>query len=127
MTSNDLMETIKAQGITLLVVDGRLRISAPKGILTSDTRAMLLHRKAELIAWHNARAREDLDHYFAEVILPKLSELHQAGKLPNLAYDPLWTQVEAEWDKASVHSADPCDVEVVKKLMDTAVCQWKRA
>ena len=76
---------------------------------------------AEQAKVHNAQAREELDQYFSQETLPKLSELHQAGKLPDLANDPLWVQVEAAWDKAAVGSKIVCDVAAVKKAMLQAI------
>ena len=75
---------------------------------------------------HNRKARSELDRFFTEVIVPELSRLHMAGKLPNLAQDPTWSRVEGEWNQASVHSTQPCDIERVKTLMREAVEAYKR-
>ena len=65
----------------------------------------------------NAGAREDLDRFFTKEIFPELCHLHISGNLPNLAKDPLWMAIEAEWDKASAHSPLACNEHRVKGLM----------
>lgn len=82
----------------------------------------LLHKK-ENTKTHNTKAREELDRYFSDVILPKLSALHQAGILLNMGQDPLRLRVEEEWDKASVDSLVACDVDLVKRLMDQFIAK----
>jgi len=75
---------------------------------------------------HNAHARGILDAFFTQEILPRLTALHMAGRLPNLALCPTWGQVEAGWQTASVDSKVLCDVEGVKRAMLEAVSNYEK-
>lgn len=68
-------------------------------------------------AIHNARAREELNHFFVEEILPRLSRLYTSGRLPDLTQETLWTAMETEWLKAGAASPVSCDTEEVIRLM----------
>ncbi len=65
---------------------------------------VIVYLQREEVKAENNAAREKIDRYFSDVILPKLSNLHQAGKLPRLGEDTLWRKVEKEWNKASIDS-----------------------
>ncbi len=77
-------------------------------------------------ALHNARARQEIDRFFVGEILPRLSRLYTAGRLPDLTQDALWTAMESEWMKAAADSPVPCDVEAVKRDMTKAVEAYER-
>lgn len=126
MNPTELLDELRSHGATLTVAEGRLRITAPKGVVSPSLLRALRQRKAELIALHNQRAREELDRFFTQVILPRLSALHQAGMLPNLALCPLWARVKAEWDTAAADSALPCDIERVRLLMSQTIQRYLR-
>lgn len=84
----------------------------------------LLHKnEMEDSTIHNTKAREEIDRYFSDVILPQLSILHKSGRLPNMAEDPLWAQVEEEWNKAGVDSPVACDIDHVRGLMDQFIAK----
>lgn len=74
----------------------------------------------------NAQARDDLDRFFTQEILPRLTALHKAGRLPNLALDSLWARVEALWQTAA-KDYPPCDVEAVKTAMIRAVESYEKS
>ena len=91
----------------------------------SDKAAPLIERgilrpvddPVEIVQAHNLEAYKKLDQFFVQVVLPKLSRLHQVGKLPNLAQDPLWVWIEAQWNKAAVDLPVPCDMEATKRAL----------
>jgi hypothetical protein len=66
---------------------------------------------------HNKAAREEIDPFFSGPIMAALARLHREGRLPSLADDPGWQEVEREWEKASEGSSEPCDAGRVKALM----------
>lgn len=82
-------------------------------------------KEPEAVKARNARARAELDRFFIGDILPRLSRLYTAGRLPDLTQDTLWTAMEAEWLKAASDSPVACDVVNVKELMRRAVKKWE--
>ncbi len=69
----------------------------------------------------NGQAREDLDHFFAHVITPRIIDLTKTAKSPNLAKNPIWLEAEKEWNKAATDSPVACDVAKAKTLMIQAL------
>jgi hypothetical protein len=49
MTASSIADTAKASGIGLFVVDGKLRVEAPRGMLTPELRGEIASHKAEII------------------------------------------------------------------------------
>ena len=49
MTTTALLSDLRRKGVRLTPASGRLRIEAPKGIITPAVRAMLADRKGELL------------------------------------------------------------------------------
>jgi len=50
---HELLESLSQQGVQLWVKNKQLSVRAPKGILTSELQALLIHHKVEIIAWLN--------------------------------------------------------------------------
>lgn len=49
MNVSSILDTVKASGIALFVVDGKLRVEAPVGKLTTELRGKISNHKAEII------------------------------------------------------------------------------
>lgn len=58
MTAIQVIETVSAAGIRLLVTDGKLKVDAPAGVLTAEMKAELARCKAELLALLTPRPYE---------------------------------------------------------------------
>lgn len=104
---------------------GDMGVSTQKQLVVRALTLLGTDRKPSDVQARNTLARIELDRFFTEVVLPRLCELHKTGRLPDLSKDSVWAQVEAEWDKAGIHSQVPCDVEQVKGLMWKAVKTYK--
>jgi amino acid adenylation domain-containing protein len=50
LTGTELIAKLRRSGVEVRAENGELRLNAPKGILTSDIRALLLQHKAEILA-----------------------------------------------------------------------------
>ena len=50
MTALEIIALLTEKGVRLSVADGQLKVSAPKGALTEDLRALLVENKAEILA-----------------------------------------------------------------------------
>lgn len=65
MTTRDLVESLRQQGVVLIPDGDRLRIDAPTGVLTQPLRQKLTQHKAEILEHlheeHNAIAALSLD------------------------------------------------------------------
>ncbi len=49
MTPTELIADLRARGIILSVVDSRLRVDAPRGVITADIREWIATHKAKLM------------------------------------------------------------------------------
>ena len=49
MTAVTILSLLAKKGVKLSVVDGQLKVSAPKGALTSELRQQLVDNKAEIL------------------------------------------------------------------------------
>lgn len=58
---------------------------------------------------------EILDAFFSQVIMPRLTRLHTAGRLPDLSRCPLWNRIDEAWQVPA------SDVEAVKAAMNAAL------
>jgi hypothetical protein len=50
MSTQDILSTLRARGISISACDGRLIVEAPEGAVTAELRGELIKSKAELIA-----------------------------------------------------------------------------
>ena len=50
MTAEDLIQALDAGGARILAVGDKLRIEAPKGVLTEEIRRLLVQYKPEVLA-----------------------------------------------------------------------------
>ena len=67
--------------------------------------------------FHNSRARGEMASYFdSKLILGAMMVWHQVEPL-DLANDPSWVEIEAEWDKARQGSENFCNITKVKRMM----------
>lgn len=70
-------------------------------------------------------AREEIDRFFVSEILPRLSALYRAGKLPDLSSCLLWQDAEQLWNTLAEGSFPPAPVETIKAAMRKAVASYK--
>lgn len=71
-------------------------------------------------------AREEIDRFFVSEILPRLSALYRAGKLPDLSSCLLWQEAEQFWNTLAEGSSSPAPVEMIKAAMQEAVASHER-
>jgi amino acid adenylation domain-containing protein len=85
MTTIELLSELHSLGVTLWIEDDQLRYKAPKGALTSDLRARLIERKADIFMW--LRDAQLVANTTLPVIGPRASD----GELPlSFAQQRLW-------------------------------------
>lgn len=86
MTSEDLLAICRAQGITLEIVEDRLRCRAPKGVLTPELQWTLSTHKAALVdALRQEQQEERLAIMAADDLHPAPLQLHdslEVGRIP---------------------------------------------
>ena len=49
MTAVEILSLLAEKGVKLSVVDGQLKVSAPKGVLTAELRQLLVSNKLEIL------------------------------------------------------------------------------
>ena len=77
MTVIELLALLNQQGITLSVDGGDLRISAPKGSLTDELRALLVKHKTDLIQVLSASAENSAEGAGAIPVLPRVLTMYR--------------------------------------------------
>ena len=109
MSTAALLTELQARGVRLSVVEGRLRVEAPKGILTPQDRQTLAERKSELVAALQGRhAQERLDealpaHLSADLLTwPAERQALWRSRVARIAEETRWPLSKAElagyWD-----------------------------
>jgi hypothetical protein len=73
-----------------------------------------------------APMREEIDRFWTQKILPRLSALHRRGRLPDLAGCPLWAEAERLWNTLAEGSEAPALVETIKEAMQGALHSYEK-
>ena len=111
MTPGELLNTLKARGVTLALNGDRLVIDAPVGTLNDELRTELRRHKLALIqqvAQPGLLDSIDADRRAAEVIAAAESELlalFDAWQQADNPDDPMWRQ---RWAELSIAAGLPC-------------------
>jgi len=122
LTTTGLLEQLKLAGVDLYLDDGKLRYSAPKGVMNADVLAELKARKAEIIEILSAPAGH------AEPELAALKRDGTPGELPlSYAQQRIWFLDELEPDNPFYNVTlakrirGSIDVEVLKQSLLTVI------
>lgn len=79
MNASELLDTLTQQGVQVRVVDDKLSIRSPKGVLTPDLKASLTTQKADLLSL--LKARQTAAETAAHEVLEQGFSLHTLGRL----------------------------------------------
>jgi len=136
VTATTLLEELRQLGATAAVVDGRLRIEAPRGRVTPELRATLATHKAELLALlTRTLPAPDPQHLTVANCLELLTEMHAgiradypAGALSLLDTDldlrQRFDATEARIDELAKVAGGPAEAEF-RAAIEAHTAVWR--